>query len=87
MKFLTAECMLDLLVGSEELKVSLLLGLDQHYLEKVIALQFMPVPGLFKVQIHLLNGMNLISKHLSSQSCCSIKNNICATKRQKTWGQ
>lgn len=33
-KFLTAKCMLDLLVGSEELKVSLLLGLDQHYLEK-----------------------------------------------------
>ena len=30
-KFLTVECMLDLLVGLEELKVSLLLGLDQHY--------------------------------------------------------
>jgi hypothetical protein len=33
-RFSTVECMLDLLVGLEELKVSLLLGLDQHYWEK-----------------------------------------------------
>lgn len=33
-KFLTVECMPVLLVGLEELKASLLLGLDQPYLEK-----------------------------------------------------